>query len=211
MINKQHVNNSIEKALRGESNIDNDILSIRGFSTPTMRHLFNNLCNIKEGNYLEIGLYCGATFCSSFNKDTVSIGIEDFSQDFGVNSVKSELENNFNINKNKAKDAHIFNSDCFDIDVLKYPFGINVFCYDGEHSEENQARALPHFIDNMANTFLYIVDDTNWDQVIKGTMKGIMSLSDKIEVVDDWNLVGNSISDDTIWHNGVRIFLINKK
>lgn len=205
-----HVDNAIINALAGKSNLDESILSIRGFSTPTMRHLFNNICNIKEGNYLEVGLYCGATFCSSFNKDTVSIGVEDFSQGFGVNSVQEELEKNVKNNWSVAKDVHLFNVDCFN-GKLNYQFQFDIYFYDGEHSEESQAKALPHFIDSMADRFLFIVDDTNWESVKQGTTKGFEQLEDKINLEMCWVLKGEKQQDDPVWHNGMAIFLISKK
>ena len=212
-LTQEHIQNSIDKALRGESNVNQDILNIRGFSPPTVRHLFNNLCNIKNGNYLEIGLFCGATFCSSFNEDTVSIGIENHSQDFsaGFDLVKQELEQNFKQFSNRAKDAHIFYEDCFEIKKLEYPFGFDIYFYDGWHSEELQAKALPHFIDNMADRFVWIVDDSNWDYVASGTNIGLNELKDKIDIERVWTLRGYHLQNDPIWHNGVNIYLINKK
>lgn len=211
MVNAEHIQKSIDNALAGISNLTQDILSVRGFSTPTIRHLFNNLCNIIEGKYLEVGLYCGATFCSSFNKDTISVGIEDFSQPFGIGTVKEELQKNIHDNLHKARGVKLINGDCFSDGILSEPFKFNIIFYDANHDEENQEKALPYFLDKMAERFIYIVDDTNWEPVITGLVKGMVSINEKIEVIDEWNMVGESICDDPVWHNGVRIFLINKK
>lgn len=208
---KEHIQQSIDNALIGKSNLTDSELSIRGFSTATMRHLFNNLCSIKKGNYLEIGLYCGATFCSSFNKDTISVGIENFSQDFGINTVELELKGNMSKFLPNAKAVKIIDADCFSENAVDHKHKFDIYFFDGEHSEESQAKSLPHFIDKMNDTFAYIVDDTNWSQVSAGTKRGIQSLGDAIEIVYEWNLVGSKMNDDPIWHNGVKIFLINKK
>lgn len=208
----EHIEQSIQKALRGESNLTEEELSIRGFSTPTMRHLWNNLCNTGSPlTYLEAGLYCGATFCSSFNENTVSIGIEDFSQDFGVPTVKDELAENFKRFNPKAKDAHVFDINFFEANKLIYPFPIDIFFYDGNHSEEFQAKALPHFFDNMADRFIYAVDDFNWPDVFNGTNKGLNELADKITVERVWTLRGYNLQDDPVWHNGIALYLIKKK
>jgi len=53
---KAHIEQSIQKALAGQSNLTESELAVGGFSTPTMRHLFNNLCDI-DGTYLEVGLW----------------------------------------------------------------------------------------------------------------------------------------------------------
>jgi hypothetical protein len=152
---EQHINEAIEKALAGKSNLHSSILKARGFSTATQRHLINNLCNI-EGTYLEVGLFAGATFCSSFNEKCVSIGIEDLSQDFGERDIEKELEANISMYSPAAKEVHTHYTDCFDIRMDLIPDGIDIYCYDGEHSSKNQAKALPHFFDKMADAFLYI-------------------------------------------------------
>ena len=213
MITQKHIEDSIQNALEGKSNLTPEILAVRGFSTPTIRHLFNNLCNIENGNYLEIGLFCGATFCSSFNANTVSIGIENHSQDFsaGFDIVKKELEENFNKFSERAKDAHIFYEDCFEIKKLDYPFAFDIYFFDGFHSFETQAKALPHFLDNMADRFIWIVDDFNWDYVAAGTNAALEELKDKIEIEKAWVLRGHYLQNDPIWHNGAVIYLINKK
>jgi hypothetical protein len=58
-----HVNESIERAYRGESNLNPAVLGIKGFSTTTQRHLLNNIAS-KLDFYLEVGLFRGATFCN---------------------------------------------------------------------------------------------------------------------------------------------------
>ena len=211
MINKEHIDNSIQRALRLESNIDKSILDIRGFSTPTMRHLFNNICNVKNAKYLEIGLYCGATFCSSFNNETISVGIENFSQSFGIDTVEQELKKNIQDNLFKSKAVKLIDDNCFKDNVVNERFKFDILFYDAEHSEDNQAKALPFYLDKMSDTFIYIVDDTNWAQVSSGVKSGINSLKSKIDVIYEQNLIGSSFNDDTIWHNGVNIFLIKKK
>lgn len=208
---KEHIDISIEKALRGESNIDKDILSIRGFSTPTMRHLFNNLCNIDGCNYLEVGLYCGATFCSSFNKDTISVGIEDFSQDFGVDTVKNELLSNIESNKSKSKSVKLIEGDCFSDSILNENFKFNILFWDGEHSFDNQKKAVSHFLNYMDDTFILIIDDFSWEQVSKGTLDGLKSISDKINIINGRKIFGDRFNDDHVWHNGLYIALITKK
>lgn len=212
MITTDHINLSIQRALDGQSNLGPGIHEIRGFSTQTIRRLVNNLCQGVE-TYLEVGLYCGATFCSSFNKNTVSIGIEDHSQDFsaGFETVKNELKESLDKFSDRAKEVHIHYEDCFKIDKSKLPDNINALYYDGEHSAINTAKALPFFIDKMADTFLYIADDVRWSSVMAGLIYGFESVKDKCEMVQEWWLHGDQPSDDPIWHNSVALFLIKKK
>lgn len=210
----QHIEQSIQKALRGESNLTEAELSIRGFSTNTMRHLWNNLCNTENPLvYLEIGLYCGATFCSSFNKNTVSVGVENYSQDFGVNSVKEELNNNIITLGEKASAVKFYDLDCFNMvnQMPLIPDNVGIYFYDGNHKQDFQAKALSLFLDKMANKFIFIVDDFNWAEVFNGTNMGFEELKDKIDIEYCQVLRGYSLQDDPIYHNGLAIYLINKK
>jgi hypothetical protein len=207
----EHIEKSISDAVAGKSNLTPELLNIRGFSTPTIRHLFNNLCSI-DGTYLEVGLFCGASFCASFNKNCVSIGVEDHSQDFsaGFEQVKKELKENFSNFKDRAKFANIHYEDCFSMDISVLP-KIDIYCYDAEHSTASTAKSLPYFIDKMANKFVWVIDDINWQMVSDGVDMSLAELQDKIEIEKCWVLRGYHLQNDSIWHNGVKIFLINKK
>lgn len=206
----EHIEQSIENALAGKSNLTQDILNIRGFSTPTIRHLFNNLCDI-DGTYLEVGLFCGASFCSSFNQNCTSIGVEDHSQDFsaGFEQVKKELKENVDTFSERAKEVYVHYADCWLMDKSTLP-KIDIYSYDGFHGELEQAKAITDFIDNMADTFVMIIDDANWSYVRSGTEIGLNTIKDKIEVKKRWFL-GEGLQNHHVWHNGVLIYLINKK
>src|SRR2546430_1499714 len=91
----RHVDDSISRALRHESYIDEGVLKITGFATGAQQRLGNNLCHLPKvaANYLECGLYAGATFCAAINNnpDLHAVGIEDYSQPFGVEGIEVEL------------------------------------------------------------------------------------------------------------------------
>lgn len=213
MITSEHIENSINKALNGVSGIDQRVLHCRGFSTFTIRSLFNSLCNTGEPiTYLEVGLFCGATFCASFNKNTISIGIENHSQDFsaGFDQVKQELKDNVENLKELGKEVKVIYEDCFAMDKSVLPDDIDIYFFDGFHSEETQRKALPYFLDKMANRFIWVVDDANWDYVKEGTLNGLEELKDKIEIEKEW-MLGENCHNHPIWHNGILIYLINKK
>ncbi len=212
MITVEHVQKSIDNAIALKSNLTPEILSVQGFSTPTIRHLFNNLCNI-HGTYLEIGLFCGASFTSSFNANCVSIGIEDHSQDFsaGFEEVKKQLKDNVVQFKDRAKEAKVHYTDCFTIDQSLIPDNIDIYSYDAEHSLESTAKSLPCFLDKMADKFCLILDDINWQMVSDGIDIALTELKDKIEIEKVWVLRGYNLQNDSVWHNGVKVYLINKK
>lgn len=212
MITAEHIQTSIDNAVAGKSNLTPEILNVTGFSTPTIRHLFNNLCNI-NGTYLEIGLFCGASFTSSFNPECVSIGVEDHSQDFsaGFDEVKKQLKENVEKFKDRAKDVQVHYEDCFSMDKSILPDNIDIYCYDAEHSTASTAKALPYLFDKLADKFCLIVDDINWQIVSDGVNISLEELRDKIEIEKVWTLRGYNLQNDPIFHNGVAIYLINKK
>lgn len=210
---QEHIENAIQKALNGNTGIDYSVLQIRGFSTFTIRSLFHALCDTGEPlTYLEVGLFCGATFCASFNKNTTSIGIENHSQDFsaGFDQVKHELKENVENHKVLSKEVKVIYEDCFDMDKSLLPENIDIYFFDGFHSEETQRKALPYFLDKMADKFIWVVDDANWDYVGMGTRMGLSDLAEKIEIEKSW-MLGENCHNHPIWHNGVLIYLINKK
>lgn len=212
MINAQHIEKAIEKTLKGESNLTDDILSIRGFSTPMIRKLINNICNI-SGKYLEVGLLCGATFCASFNKNCESYGIEDFSQNFQEdipNYDAEEMQSNISKYMERAKAVSVRMESFLDIDKGTLPGDIDIYFYDGEHGIECQSVALPEFFDNMAQKFAFIVDDCEWPQVVDGTGVGFKFLRNKISIEKKWEL-RDPDEETRIWANGVNIYLISKK
>lgn len=212
MITQEHIQSSIDNAIAGKSNLTEETLAVRGFSTRPIRHLFNNLCDI-EGTYLEIGLFCGASFIASFNKNCISIGVEDHSQDFseGFEQVKKELKENIETFKGNAKEVNVHYDDCFTMDKSILPDNIDIYFFDGFHSEETQTKALPYFLDKMADKFIWVVDDYNWTYVESGTKLGLEELKDKIEIEKAWILRGQNLLNDSIWHNGLIVLLINKK
>lgn len=210
---QEFIENAIKLALDRKSMIDPEVLKIGGFSTPTIRELFHALCGNSKDNlkYLEVGLWMGGTFVSSFNKNCISIGIENFQQDFGVVGVKEILEKNIEENKHKAKDVILYYEDCFTMDKSKLPDNIDIYFFDGYHSEETQAAALPAFFDKMADKFLWIVDDFNWTYVAGGTNRALFELKDHIDIEYYQILRGYSLENDPIFHNGIALYLINKK
>lgn len=202
---KEFIDEAISKALNGQSGIDQDVLQIKGFSTPTIRGLFHALCDQdRPVNYLEIGLFYGGSFFAALNKKVTAIGVEDHSQDFseGFENVKKELKENYEKFKDKGNAVHIEYADCFTMGKDVIPDGIDVYFFDGFHSHETQAKALPHFFDKMADRFIWVVDDFNWEYVASGTNAALIELEDKIEIEHCRVLRGYLLNNDPIFHNG---------
>lgn len=211
-----HVEESIAKALRGESYLDPSVLEIKGFSTATQRHLVRNLCQPPVRNYLEVGLYFGGTFCAAIsnNLELEAIGYENLSQSFGESEVFEKLSRNLaahsGITGNIGRIQVIYR-DCFKPDRRDWGMGpmVDFFYYDGEHSVESQAKALPHFIDRMDQTFIFMIDDYCWPTVHQGTYNGFQALVGRIKKHAIWWLTDGK-PDGPRWHNDVGIWVIEK-
>ena len=208
-----HVEESVAKALRKESEIDTPVLGFKGFSTDVQRHLVSNLCHLSKDEpvYVEAGLYGGASFfaATSNNPELTAFGIEDFSQDFGDPSIKDHLENNIETYKDSAKSTTIINSDFFKTDLALITKPVDIYYYDAHHDYEFQRDALPYFFDALADTFIWIVDDYAWDSVSTGTRDGLALLKDKLKVEKKWEF-SDGCPDGKTWHNDVVLFVMSK-
>jgi GT2 family glycosyltransferase len=127
----------IDDALAGRSNINQEILRIDGMSSPTFRHLLNNVCKGQSINYLECGAWKGSTVCSALsnNKNTQAFIIENFSQFVDKELVptpdvhpKKLLHSN--LEQYATKNYKIIEEDFYNFDVKSLP-KIDVFFYDG--------------------------------------------------------------------------------
>lgn len=201
-----HVDKSIAKALLGESHVAPSILQIKGFSTATQRHLVNNLAS-KMGFYLEVGLFRGATLCAavSGNPNLHALGIEDLSQPFGEEGVEQDLRRN--IMPFLSDKVDVILKDYAKVHACQMP--VDLYFYDGAHGREDQARALPHFFECMADTFLYMVDDASWSEVAIGTVEGFERLHGRVSVDKTWKL-DEGKPDSPLWHNGILIYCCHK-
>lgn len=205
-----HVDDSIARALRGEAYFDSEVLDVLGFATPTMRRMFSNLCHMEGLTYLECGTYAGATLSAATNNNPVrAIGIDNFCQTWHPGrDIKAE----FTANKDRFAPASSFiEGNCFNPACLaSVGTGIDILYFDGDHTHDAQARALPYFLNALADTFLFIVDDYNWPDVKNGTEDGLNAVSSKASVIRDWQLIGEAHQDDPVWHNGIALFLCKK-
>lgn len=208
-----HIDASIARAIRGESKVTPEILNIRGFSTATMRHLYNNLASKVKG-FMEVGAYAGGVLVSAAhgNTETNVIGWENESQDFGAPTVFKELTENIQLAEPAPK---LISGDFFNFDdkkSIKSLYGtMDIVIYDGEHSYESQRDAVVELRKYTAPLALLCVDDASWEPVSKGTQDGLELISDTHFVVKEWKLRGDKPNDDDVWHNGVDLYLLQKK
>ncbi len=206
----QHVDEAIARSLRSEAYLDADVLKITGFSTPTMRRMFSNLCHLEGASYLECGCFCGASLISALcNNPITAYGVEDFSQPFANYTVREQLTSNVSRWGASCKKIVMINTDCFTMDRGIFESPIDLYFYDGEHSETSQAKALPYFLNVLNDSFVYIVDDTDWPQVASGVALGFAALKDRVRIDREWKFTDNR-PDGPNYHNGISLYVCSK-
>lgn len=186
-----HVEKSVQNAENNFSKINNDILSLEGYSGKKTRHLYNNLCSLADANYLEIGTWKGSSFVSSIydNISLNALAIDNWSE-FG--GPKEEFLNNVKKFVSPAQNWNFFEKDCFSItaeEINKYFNSVDIYLYDGAHDFSSHERAITHFYKFLSKYSIIVIDDwrhileqdgtihSNWSQVIFGTSQGLSSSS----------------------------------
>lgn len=209
----QHVQTSIDRALRHDSAIDASILNLKGFSTGIQRRLISNLCHIPVPDpvYVEIGAFFGGTACAAFNnaKDLTTFIVEDYSQPFGEQGVRESLLSSIDTYRSSTKSVTLIEADCFNMDLSLITKPITILNYDAVHDEWAQRKAWSHFVYKLDDVAIVTVDDFSWLAVSRGSRDGINDVSHKLKVEKEWFL-WDGVPDSPIWHNGVAIFVVKK-
>lgn len=202
------IKKAIEDAENGISKLTPDVMSIGSYTSNKIRYLLNNLGGISS-MYFEIGLHKCGTFISSLygnNNIKHGIGCDNWSQ-FEQNGL-TEKEAYANCNKYlKEGTWMILERDCFKLNPRKLN-NVDFYNYDGNHSLEDQEKAITFFYPSFANEFILCVDDYQWPHVKNGTQNGIKNSG--LEALFERELGMNTPSDVNEYWNGFYIALLKK-
>jgi len=208
---KKLIETSFQNAENNISKINNEIIAMKGMTGTKTRHFYNNLLNIEDARYLEIGTWKGSSVCSAMYKNKAKVVCIDNWSEFG--GPKNEFLQNFEKYKGE-NDASFIEKDCYQVDVTALP-KFNIYMYDGNHSNDSHYKALLHYYDCLDDIFIFIVDDWNWIDVRDGTMSSIRKLKLKIlyekEIRLTWD---NSVTPEPElsqnWWNGIYVAILQK-
>lgn len=188
----------------GQTKLSQKALNFPGMTSPKVKNLLNKACSYPNTNYLEIGVYKGSTFYSALygNKPNYAVAIDDFSEFDGkeetfLNNI-SDLDNEYKF----------INGECFSLDLGVFDHKINTYFYDGNHGIYSQERALTYYYDILDDTFIYICDDYDWEEVKAGTKSGIEKAG--LRIIEERTLLGDDLGQDAYW-NGIYIAELSKK
>lgn len=197
----EHVHKAIQKSL--VDNLPKEVYAIEGMSSNKVRNLLNNICNLKDFNYLEVGCWKGSTAIASLygNEFRKAYLVDNWSQ-FG--DVRNEFKKNIKL---ITGNIQIIEDDCFSV-YLPDMDSIDVFFFDGLHTYEDQNKALKYYYQILKNKFIYIVDDTNEPEVINGTLDAIKELGLNINYM---SILPSRYNCDTDFYwNGIGVFILSK-
>jgi hypothetical protein len=208
----EHVNNAFDKAEQNHSKVTQDILNMEGMTGKKTRHFYNNLLNMEDARYLEIGTWKGSSVCSAMCGNHAKVVCIDNWSEFG--GPKQEFLRNFNAYKGD-NDASFIEQDCYTVNTADLP-KFNIYLYDGEHSEHNHYKALLHYYNCLDDTFIFVVDDWNWKQVRDGTLNSLKTLkltitySREIRTTWDNSHPPQGSPQQQAWHNGIFVAILKK-
>lgn len=212
MLNSKEAIEIIDKLLieteEKYKDLPDEIKALEGPSGLKYRYFIGRLlATIDRCRFLEIGCWKGSTAISALSGNLDKIDkywlIDNWSL-FG--GPKEEFFKNFET-VCKAK-PNLLDVDCFNIDPSELDIlDVDVYFYDGGHEFDEQAKALTHWVKSMNNTFIFIVDDTNWSWVKQGTKKGISDSN--LNIAMSWKF-DTSTPDNETWWNGMYIYVLEK-
>jgi hypothetical protein len=207
----ERVEAALNAANTGTTKLTESEFALEGMSSKKNRIFLNEL--IKGGDkYLEIGVWRGSTFVAALfkNKPEYAIAIDNFSQ-FDPNGNNLEKFKRAMIERN-ITDFTLLNTDCFNVApnlqdyILNKNF--NVYFYDGGHTEQDQYAALFYYYLTLANDFIFIVDDWNWEPSRVGTRRAFADLG--LKVHKEWELFNEGGGNKDAWWNGLYIAVCEK-
>lgn len=207
----EHIVKSFDDAENNLSKITEEILAMDGMTGKKTRHFYNNIVNMADARYLEIGTWKGSSVCSAMCNNNATILCIDNWSEFG--GPKDEFLANYNKFKG-SNNARFIEDDCFKIDTAdlgKY----NIYMYDGNHTSDSHYKALEHYINCLDDIFIYIVDDWNACEVREGTLSAISKLNlsvlyeKELRLTHDNSHTPFQLAGET-WWNGIYIAVIKK-
>lgn len=192
--------------------LNQSVFNINGMSTPEVRMFLNELID-QETNYLEIGTHRGSTFVSAMYKNNPknAIAIDDFGGPMHAPDIKNDFLKN--CADNEVTKYKLIHNDSFRLkpNELESIKDINVYFYDGGHTENDHKRSLTYYYNCLSKIFIFVVDDWVHQPAVSGTLKAIEELN--LKVHKKWEL-GHSQhiknSPDLSWHNGLYIAVLEK-
>jgi len=211
------IKDAISRADNLQSKMDATAWSVPALSSLRIRHLMNNLGAIST-RYMEHGVHKGGIFCSVL-RNNPNIEIAYWGDSFESDKITGEnVERQFIENAMKCingTDTTLLGQvdNTFDLPP-DFAEGIDMYCFDADHSYESQRKAMTHFLPSMADTFIVCVDDWQYGDVKRGTIDGLLDSGCEIlfqqELLNTEPYTEDQHRNDE-WWRGFYLALLKKK
>ena len=208
-----HTKTAIKNAYNNFSSLPESVLEMEGMSGKKTRHLYNNICNIDNKVYLEIGPWKGSSFISSMysNRGVYAYCIDNWSQFNGPKDIF--LNNIAKYLPALEQNIKIINKDSWLITENDITKPIDIYLYDGAHTYDDQKKAITYYHNYFSKYSIIMVDDWYCDHVDvkRGTLDGIKEMNLKVHFIHETPLVKPDARNgpDPFW-NGCGIFVCER-
>ena len=219
---------SLLQALAMNTKISDEIKFMSGMSGKKYRYLINHLvCLTENPRYLEIGSWAGSTVCSAlYGNKAKAVCIDNWlkfdteeyvKKVYNTKDQKREFEENIKkvLKTSKNIDFKFIESDFRKVNYTELG-NFNIYCYDALHDEKSQYEGISIVQPALDDVFTLIIDDWNWQEVRKGTLKALddlkISIISKVEVktTQDNTMPKLFLGQYSDWHNGYFIAVCKK-
>jgi hypothetical protein len=206
---------SVDKAGKFESGFDAQHYYIGGLSSNRVRHFLNNLLSTAPSIYLELGCYIGSTFyAATQNNSVVSYAVDNYSQvdikpireDHNLPNPKDpklEFLSNFYNPKWRYIDKDIKDLNGDEINLKP-----NVIFYDASHEYYDQLENLNAILPLLADKFILVLDDANFEGVVKSADDFVTN--NKLKNIFSKLILTSTVEDEKDWWNGIYILVLEK-
>lgn len=204
-----HVQWSIEQANFCNSKLSGQVLTIPGYTGIKIRHLLNNICALEGNNNLQVGVWKGATFIAALyaNQGNINqaVAFDNWSE---LGGPRQEFKSNCT-RFLPYTSYQFYEQDFFATaikDLVSVP--IDIYFYDGEHTEEAHEKAFTHVHECFAPTFIALLDNWNWQVVKKGTRAAFEKLGYAIRFEQELGF--GQVKNTQEWWHGFYVAVIRR-
>ena len=215
----QRVLDAIVAGNTNSSNFNPEKYSIQGLSSNRIRHFLNSLCSYDDAVYLELGTFTGSTFfAATMGNKCKCIGVDDLSEPTVRRMVDrgmwTECGNPYEYliqNWEKYENGNAaFVKGSVD-ELTEEDFGgakPNVLFYDADHDIIQQMNNLNHLLPFIADKFILVVDDANFDGVVEGAVS--WAQENGLQCYFERKILSSVIESPVHWWNGIHVMVLER-
>lgn len=227
-LTQEFVEAALELADNGQSKINERERELFGLSSPRLKALLNNLCSLKGTNYLEIGVYRGATLISAVfgNTECNAIGVDNYRYDEREpkrwaaegdiwHNMKSQLQANLDRYKDPNLPVNIdkvtiVDASFEDVDWAKQPKANLVFFDITPITEQTYDAFFTKVLEGLSTESVVVFSNYSNQKHAKELDAALAKYADRVEIQWRKQRVSGGLSDATQYYSGIAIIGLKK-